>query len=602
MSTQNHEKDFWDLSFFLSSDDDPKIDDLNKDLIEVNKKFIENWKDREDYLEDPGAMKEALDEFEKLDASPGQVGKVFSYFSYRRQQDSEDPVLKAKYNKSYELVRDLSNETMFFTHKISKINEKDQEKFLSSELLVDYRHFLENLFKSARYLLTEPEEKIINLVAKTSTSNWSTMVMEFLNKEERVILDEDEKEKKKNFSEILKYSTDKNKKVRDKAAGVLNEILDRHSDPAVAEMNSLMEFKKTMDELRGFERPDSARHFGDDIESEVVDALVEAVTDKFDTSGRYYEIKSKLFKVDKLEYHERAVEYGEVERKYPYNDSVGLVKEVFRDLDEEFYDIYQSMLNEGRFDVYPRKGKRAGAFCMQVLKDYPVYILLNHQEKLRDVLTIAHEMGHAINDHLISKEQSSLNAGTLLSTAEVSSTFFEDFVFERLLKDVDDEEKLILMMSKLDDSISTIHRQVGCYNFETQLHKEFREKGYLPKEDVNGLFTKNMSAYMGDYVEQSKGSENWWVYWSHIRNYFYVYSYASGLLISKAMQRMVREDPGNINKVKEFLSSGTFASPKEIFMKMDIDISDPSFWKNGLDEVDGLLKDTEELAKKLGKI
>ncbi|MBI3592133.1 MAG: oligoendopeptidase, partial [Nitrospirae bacterium] len=232
----------------------------------------------------------------------------------------------------------------------------------------------------------------------------------------------------------------------------------------------------------------------------------------------------------------------------------------------------------------------------------PTYILLNHTDMLNDVLTLAHELGHGINNELIRKKQNALNFGTPTSTAEVASTFTEDFVLQEILKKADDRLRLAIMVKKLNDDVSTIFRQAACYQFEQELHHEFRKKGYLSKEEIGKLFQKHMSAYMGDYVEQSAGSENWWVYWNHIRYFFYVYSYAGGLLISKALQNSVKEDPKFIGKVKEFLSAGLSDSPKNIFKKLGVDITDKGFWDKGLDEVESLLMETTQLAKRLGKI
>jgi oligoendopeptidase F len=253
----------------------------------------------------------------------------------------------------------------------------------------------------------------------------------------------------------------------------------------------------------------------------------------------------------------------------------------------------------GNIDVYPRKGKRTGAFCAAIHVTQPVYVLLNFTGKLRDVTTIAHEMGHAINDELIKKHQNALNFDTPMSTAEVASTFMEDFITERLAEGATNETKLALMVSRLDDVIGSIFRQVAIYRFEQELHEMYRTEGYVTLEKINKLFKKHMESYMGP---ASDGCENWWVYWSHIRNFFYVYSYASGLLISKAMQAKVRQDKNFIKQVKIFLSAGISKSPKDIFSDMDIDITDKKFWEQGLDEIETLLNDTEVLAKKLGKI
>jgi oligoendopeptidase F len=218
------------------------------------------------------------------------------------------------------------------------------------------------------------------------------------------------------------------------------------------------------------------------------------------------------------------------------------------------------------------------------------------------VLTLAHELGHGINNELIRKCQHALYFGTPISTAEVASTFMEDFVLQEILKEADEELRLALMVKKLNDDVSTIFRQAACYRFEQELHSEFRGKGYLSVEEIGSLFRRNMAAYMGDAVEQSRGSENWWIYWGHIRSFFYVYSYAGGLLISKSLQSYVKKDPRFIDNVKVFLSAGLSDSPRNIFSRLGIDIADAGFWARGLDEVEELLIETTALARKMKKI
>ena len=304
----------------------------------------------------------------------------------------------------------------------------------------------------------------------------------------------------------------------------------------------------------------------------------------------------------KIAYHERNVEYGEITKKYPYEEAVELVYEVFTDLDQEFAEIFKGFVEKGCIDVFPKKGKRGGAFCTHNLAHEPIYILLNHTNLLDNVLTIAHEVGHGIHNTLFLKAQNALNADSALSTAEVASTYMEDFVLDKLMAEGDEELKLSLMMMKLNSDISTVFRQISCVKFEQELHKEFREKGYLSHQEIGELFRKHMEAYMGDFVEQTEGSQNWWVYWSHIRRFFYNYSYANGLLISKALQNETKKDKNFTTKVKEFMAAGSSKSTKQIFADIGINIADTTFWHTGLDEVEKLLKDTEALAKKLGKI
>lgn len=592
----------WDLSPLFNNDNDSEIDKQRKILKEESYKFINKWKDRDDYLREPKILKEALDEYENWQRNFGASGNEGYYFWLRSEQDENSPEIKAKFNKIHEFAVKIQNDIQFFTIRLAKIPENLQKKFLDSEELSDYRHFLECLFKEARHILSELEEKILNLKSQTSHYNWVKMVSGFLAKEEKSVLDEKEKLAIKNFSEIAALMNSQNKKVRDKAARAFNEILEKYIETGEAELNSILANKKIDDELRGFFHPYETRHLNDDIESETVNSLINTVSNRFDLPKRFYKLKARLMGVEKLEYHERNVPYGKYEKNYEFNNAAELIHKTFSNLNQEFADIFERFLENGQIDVYSKKGKHSGAFCAHELISQPTYILLNYIDKFQDVLTLAHELGHGINNELMRKKQNALNFDTPLSTAEVASTFMEDFVLQEILKEADYELRLSIMMTKLNDDISTIFRQVAAYKFEIELHKEFRDKGYLSRAEIGKIFQKNMADYMGEYIEQSAGSENWWIHWSHFRTFFYVYSYASGLLISKAMQNKVKENPKFIENVKEFLSAGRSESPKNIFLKMGIDISDLAFWESGIKEVENLLYETETLAKKLKKI
>jgi len=592
----------WNLKHLFRNDNDPKIAGKRKIIEENSYKFINAWKKRKDYLKEPFVLRQALDSYEAWKKDFSSDGDEGYYFWLRTTQDQNDPKLKAQFNTIEHFSKKIENDIQFFSLRIAKIPVSRQRKFLGYRGLKDYRHYLERLFAESKFLLSEPEEKIMNLQSSTSYSNWVKMTASFLSREERMVLLENGQKESRPFPVIASLMNNRNKKVRDTASRRFNDILEKNADIAEAEINSVLACKKTDDEIRGIPRPDIARHISDDIDTEIVDALISAVSDRFDISAKYYALKARLMKVKRLRYHERNVEYGKINKKYTYHESTKLVRKVFKNLDPRFYEIFDKFLISGQFDVFPRKGKVSGAFCAHQLLSQPTYILLNHTDRLNDVLTLAHELGHGINNELIREKQNALNFGTPTSTAEVASTFMEDFVLQEILKRADEELRLSVMMMKLNDDISTIFRQVACYRFEQELHRDFRQKGYLSKEEIGRLFQKHMSAYMGDAVEQSPGSENWWVYWSHIRSFFYVYSYASGLLISKALQKSVKEDPGFIVKVKGFLSAGLSDSPKNIFRDLGIDIADNKFWDKGLDEVSRLLDDTIDLAKRLGKI
>ncbi len=592
----------WNLKHLFDGDDDPRIEEQKKIIQNRSSAFIHKWKERKDYLRDPTVLAQALDDYQRWMREYGTDGNPGYYFWLRSQTERNNPELRAKYNKIEEFSKKIGNDMQFFHLRIAKIPCSLQTKFLRARGLQKYRHFLERIFAESRYLLSEPEEKIMNLKSTTSYGNWVRMTSDFLSREERKVLREDGSSAVRPLPEILSLLNSQKKNVRDAANRAFNDILKKHVDVAEIEINSILANKKMDDEIRGVPRPDLLRHISDDIESSSVDALISSVSERFSISRDFYVLKAELMGKKKLHYHERNVDYGKISRKYPYGETLKLMKKVFAGLDRQFAAILEGFIRNGQFDVYPRKGKGSGAFCVHHLISQPTYILLNHTNKLADALTLAHELGHGINNELIREKQHSLNFGTPTSTAEVASTFMEDFVLREILLHADDELRLSTLMMKLKDDISTIFRQVACYRFEQELHTAFREKGYLSKEEIGRLFQKHMAAYMGDAVEQSVGSEYWWVYWSHIRQFFYVYSYASGLLISKSLQSSVQRQPAFIEKVKAFLSAGLSASPRSIFLNLGIDISDRSFWDKGIDEVEILLQETRELAVKLRKI
>ncbi len=595
-------KTTWDLASLLLSDDDPRIKEKKQAIRDEADQFIEKWQERTDYLENPSILKEALDEYETFHRRRYGGGDVGYYFWLRQALDQNDPVIKAYGNQTEEFVKKISNDTQFFLLRVAKIKSDEQGKFLADRELAPYRHFLEQLFVEAKYQLSEPEEKIMRLKSTTAHSKWIEMTESFLAKEEREVTTEDGQKEKKTLEGMKGLLKSKDKKIRDEAAIAWNDILSKFAEVAEAEVNAILADKKIDDELRGFSRPDEERHLAEDIDSGVVEAMLTAVSSHFATARQFYRLKADLLGLPRLAYHERGLEYGNLDKKYAFAESVALVDRAFRKLDPEFSKIFQSFLANGQIDVEPKKGKSGGAFCVHFSLSQPTFVLLNHSEKLRDVLTIAHEMGHALNNELMKQKQNALNFGTSLSVAEVASTFMEDFALQEVVVDFDEETKLAILMAQLDDSISSVYRQVACYLFERQLHEKFRAKGYLSKEEIGQIFQKQMADYMGEAVEQSAGSENWWVYWSHIRRFFYVYSYASGLLIAKALQAEVRKNPQFIVKVKEFLSAGASDSPKNIFAKMGIDITDKRFWEKGLEEIHQMLEEAQALAKKLRKM
>jgi len=563
--------------------------------------FAKKWRNRVDYLKKPSILRKALDELENL--SKNYAPREPRYLNLRSSKESDNNEIKARINNVTAFYTPIFNELEYFDINISKIPKKHQPKFLKSKELQKYKHFLEKIFRRGEHNLTEAEEKILNLKSPLCHRNWTRMLSSLISKEEVEIIDDKLKKGKIPFSQITPLLQSRVKKVRDTAAREFYRVLDKHSDVAEHEMNSILQNKRINDELRGYKRPDEASHLGDDIESAVVDKLLERVTEHFKVAQKYYSFRTKLTGIKKPRYYERFVSVTKNEStKYSYDKSVSLVYKVLASLDSEFGDMFMKMVKNGQIDVYPQKGKQGGAFCNYGGLKEPTYVFLNHNNELRNVTTLAHEMGHAINGELVKKNESPFNMSDSLATAEIASTFMEDFVLERLSHEISDEERLPLLIENLDDITSSIFRQVAAYNFEKELHEQARLKGYISKQEIGQIFAKHMKSYLGPVFNLEKELELGWIHWDHFRYFFYVYSYASGLLISKYLQREVRKNPEFIKKVKEFLSTGGSKSPKDILKELGVDITKATFWDTGLKEIERELDETIKVAKKLGKI
>jgi oligoendopeptidase F len=579
----------WNLKLLYEGDNDPKIDSDLLSLEDAYQTFVNKWKNNTEYLTNPNILVTALDEFESLERMFGEFGNAGYYLSLRNQQDQNNSEIKAKLNKYTERLVGVVNQVQFFPISISKIDASLQAKFLDFYPLSKYRHFLFRLFSLGVHTLSDAEEKILNLKDKTSNSNWASMVSSILAKE---------KYNGKLLDELLGDLHGSNLSLVDESSKGINTILNKFKDVAENEINSILEDKKINDDLKKFPRPESQRYLQEDLDSEIVDTLVSTVSSRFDLSARFYRLRAQMTGVPRLGYHQRLVSLGESKDDFTWDQTVNIVDKVFDSLDPELKAIFKKLVDNGQVDVIPQIGKASGAFCASGGLLTPTYVLVNFKNKLDDVKTLAHEMGHAVHYEL-SKENHALDYKITNSLAETASTFMEDFVLDYLYKNLDPKQKIYLNIKRLDDMVGTIFRQVACYQFEQELHNTFRKVGYLGSLEIGRIFSKHMSAYMGDAVDITGDSENWWMYWHHIRDPFKVFAYTFGLLISMNLQEKVRKDPKNIEIFKKFLKAGASMTPRELFTSLNFDITTAEFWSQGLNEFDKLLSETENLSKEV---
>jgi oligoendopeptidase F len=599
MKTKIH--DTWKLENLFSSLQDPAIEKETKELDTRVNAFVAKWRENDSYIKERSQLFVALQEYELLITKGGGEGEQGYYAGLLSALDQLSPDIKAFASKIDEAAKKRDIALQFFGLTLGKADKAFQKEVLADPKFKHYRYFLSRVFDTAKYDLSEKEEAVITQLSSVASGNWSELTSQELSRKTATITINGKK-KKATIGELSELSHHWDKKLRDDAGKKMAKLIGQLKHIALAEINSILEYKKVQRELRGAARPDTFRHIGDDVTPEIVDTLRDAVVSKNDIPRKYYELKAKLLGQEILEYYERGVEFPVTEGSYSFEQAMDLVSRVFNSLDPEFGSIVDSFLSQGAFDVYPRKGKASGAFCAHHLVTSPVYILLNFTSTMNDVRTIAHEAGHGIHNELMRAVKSGLYYHASLATAEVASTFMEDFVTEELFATADDETRLKLLMNSLNDDIATIFRQIACYNFEWELHTEFAKKMHLSEKEIATIFKKHMEAYMGNAVSQKVGGNHFWIYWSHIRSSFYVYSYASGLLISKALQHMVKNDKSELEKFKSILAQGASASPAELFFSVGIDMTDKKFWEKGLQTVEDKLHEATELAKKLGKI
>lgn len=590
----------WDLSLIWD-----KPEELDAELAiasAATQKLVEKWQHiTPEILSDVDTLANVLDDYEKWSATTGIAGRALYYYYLRNTLDQEDKEVKTKLKQVSDFVDQEAVKLQFIGIRVALIPQSAQADLLKNARLEQYKHFLERSWAEASYLLSEPEEKILTLKSEVASGNWVNMLEQLISARTAEIKI-DGKTEEYPFEGVLTFCSDSREAVRTQAGIAINKILADLAPVAEHEINSFLQNKKVDRELRGFPKFQTARFLADDMDSEVVDALVSGISERFDLSQRFYALKSKLLKQDQFVYNDRNQTWGKVSREIKFDEATEIVRAAFAELDPEFLEIYEGFLRDGKVDVYPQKGKSGGAFCIYEQINFPVYIMLNHTDKLRDVMTLAHEFGHAINDELMRKERHALDFSTPMSTAEVASTFCEEWVFERLLDKVEGEEKLALLVGKLDDGIATVFRQIAAYNFESDLYAKFSESKFLPHDKVGEMFREHMGAYLGDKVTLNPEHGNWWIYWGHFRRGFYVYSYASGQLIAQAMLAQVKADHSFMQQVKKFLSAGRSAAPRELFAEMGIDIADPNFWKQGVENFAKDLAASEALAAELGLV
>ncbi len=580
----------WNLGLLYKNHNDPQIE---KDMLETERAFDafeKKYRGKTDYLKSDTKLAQALAASEAL-STDRAVGKPFMYFSFALKLNSEDTVARARVAQFTERFARLDQKVLFLGLAIAKIPVTDQKKFLRNPKLAPYRYLLGNIFKHAVHNLSEAEEKIMILKSNPSHDLWTALTDKMLS---TLVVQHQGKEipHAEAMSHIANLETAERRELHNKAMKALETL----GTVAESEINAVCTNKKINDDLRGFKEPYDASILGFENDKKSVMTLVDTVTKNFSISHRFFKLKAKLLKLPHLEYADRNAGIGKNVKKVTFPEAVTILQKVFGDTDPMYRKTLEDFLERGQIDVYPRKGKDNGAHCNFAF-NIPTFVLLNYTDTVDQVSTFAHEMGHAIHTEL-SRIQPIRYQGYSISTAEVASTFFEMLTFDALLETLSESEQMIALHNKISDDMQTVFRQIACFNFETELHNSIRAKGALSKEEIRTLLNKHMSAYLGPIFKMTDLDGNFFVTWGHIRKFFYVYTYAFGQLISKALYAKYKEDKKFIKQVNAFLSAGGSDTPENIFKSIGIDVTKPDFWEKGLKSIEKDIERLEKLSKK----
>jgi oligoendopeptidase F len=580
-------KTTWNLGLLYKSPTDPAIE---QDILAFEKaceSFEKKWKKPIKFFESPKNLLSALKDYEKMD----EIKSPLVYFYLAKDIDSANKVYEANINKISDRVTKSGNKIVFFSLTLASLSKEFQKKILADKSFAHFHYYLYQIFKNAKYRLTEPEEKILRLTSAPAGDMW-------VSGQEKLLSSKTIKWEGKNIS--IGEATNIIRELPLNKARFLHKelmmLLKSVSDFAESEINAIYTDKKISDELRGYAKPYSATILGYENDEKSIETLVKSVTDHFNIAHKFFKVKAKMLKQKKLLYADRAVGVGKSVKAVTFKESIDMLKDCYTKLGGNYNKILDSYLEKGQIDVMPRKGKKGGAYCWSNV-NCPTYVLLNHTESMDSYMTLAHEMGHAMHAEF-SKSQPLLYQGHVISVAEVASTLFENFAFEEIWEKLSDKEKIIALHDRISDDVQTIFRQIACFNFELELHNEIRDKGFVSKEDIAKMLSKHMHSYLGPVFEMKEYDGYQFVSWSHIRRFFYVYSYAYGQIISKALYLKYKEDKDYLKKIEEFLSAGQSKSPEDIFLSIGIDTRKPEFFVAGLKSIEADIMKLEKLVNK----
>jgi len=592
----------WDLEPLVDGEGEQGVERRLTEALERAQAFAERYAGKLGELSSEG-LGEAMRELAEILELVSRAGY---YAALNFATDTADPARGALLQRVQEQETAIQTTLLFF-----ELDER-ADQLLEGDGLDFARHHLRTARRYKDHLLSEPEEKILAEKALSGSSAWTRLFEELTSAIEvelgppsagaepgagagngKVALDV-----------ALSRLSLADREIRRSTAQAVTAALAPGLRTRAFLFNTLLVDKATDDRLRRYPHWLAARNLANEASDESVQALVQAVRGRYEVARRWYRLKAKLLGIERLADYDRSAAVTDDEVSFPFARAREIVIECYSSFSPELGELATRFFEERRIDAPVRPAKRGGAFAAAAVPSVFPYVLLNYTSRRRDVLTLAHELGHGVHFALAAR-QGIFHQHTPLTLAETASVFGETIVFGRLLgEDTAPASRLALLAENLEDTIATVFRQVAMNGFEDLVHTERREQGELSVERFGELWTQSQSEMFGDSVEVTEGYRSWWSYIPHfIGSPGYVYAYAYGQLLALSVyERYQQAGPELVPRYLELLAAGGSRSPEELGRIVGVDLTDPGFWEAGLDLVERQLEEAEEAARASGRL
>lgn len=586
----------WDLRDLYTSIDDPALERDLSSALQRAQAFEKEYRGKIATLQ-PAQADLLLGAVRELESLYEQMDRPAVYAMLLHSGKTDDPKNGAILSRTQEMRTEINKHLIFFDLEWVVPPEETARAIVAQPSLARYRHWLEQKRVWKPYYLTEPEEKVLDAKSMTGKSAFGRLFEE-TTASLRCPFTHNGATVEISLQEILAKLYDPDRSIRKAAAEGLSAGLKSQDRLLTFIFNTVVLDHQTDGQLRKYPSPMAARNLANEISAQVVEALMSATEKHYPLVQRYYRLKGKLLGIDKLyDYDRYAPLTGEMP-KCDWPTARGIVQESYDAFSPQAGRVIGEFFTNNWIDAELRPGKRGGAFSSSAVPSVHPYILMNFTERLRDVMTLAHELGHGLHQYL-SRGQGYLQCDTPLTTAEMASVFGEMLTFRRLQERYPEpKQRLAMLCGKIEDAFATVFRQVVLTRFEQSLHAARKEKGELSADMIDAIWMRANRAMFGDVVTFTDGYACWWSYIGHfIRSPFYCYAYSFGeLLVLALFQKYKQEGDRFVPKYIELLSSGGSGAPHVLLAKLGVDVTDPGFWELGLRLLGEMVAEAESLA------